>query len=328
MKRRKFITVAGSAMAARPLGARGQKPAMPVVAYLSSGNSIAGREKQLDGLRRGLAQTGFIEGKNLVLILRWAGDDYDQLGSAANELVRQQVSVIVSPQLASALAARKATPAIPIVFLVGDDPIKHGLVASLNHPGGNATGVSMLAVGLAAKRLELLRGLVSDASLVAVLVNPANPNVTTELAEIRDAGKATGQRIEIFKAENNTSEIDAAFASIASSGAKGLVVGADPFFNSHRTQIVDLAARYGIPAIYEWRDFVEQGGLASYGTNLGEALRQIGIYVGRILKGGGPADLPVMQPTKFELAINLRVAKALGISVSPTILARADEVIE
>jgi putative ABC transport system substrate-binding protein len=214
------------------------------------------------------------------------------------------------------------------VFLVGDDPIKHGLVASFNHPGSNATGVSMLAVGLAAKRLELMRDLVSNVPLVAALVNPTNPNVTTELAEMRDAAKAIGQRIEIFQAENSTNEIEVAFASIARAGAKGLVVGADPFFNSHRTQIIHLAARYRIPGIYEWRDFVDQGGLASYGTNLGEAMRQLGIYVGRILKGATAADLPVVQPTKFELVINLKTARALGLSVTPALLARADDVIE
>jgi putative ABC transport system substrate-binding protein len=328
MRRRQIVAGLSLASAMPTIAARGQQPAMPIVAYLSSGNSVIGREKQLDGLRQGLAQTGFIEDKNLTLVFRWAGDDYGQLAPLAAELVRQRVSVIVSPQLAAALAAEKATPAIPIVFLVGDDPIKHGLVASLNHPGGNATGMSMLAVGIAAKRLELMRDLVSDVPLVAVLVNPTNPNVTTELAEMRDAAKAIGQRIEIFKAEDNTNEIEAAFASIAQVGARGLVVGADPFFNSRRMQIVRLAARYGVPGIYEWRDFVDEGGLASYGTNLGEAMRQLGIYVGRILKGARPADLPVVQPTKFELVINLKTARALGLAIPPALLARADDVIE
>jgi len=301
---------------------------MPIVAYLSMGNSVAGRDKQIDGLHRGLAQTGFIEGKNLTVIFRWAGDDYGRLAPLAAELVRQQPAVIVGSSLAAALAAKGTTPAIPIVFLVGDDPIKHGLVTSFNHPGGNATGVSMLAVGIAAKRLELMRELVSDVPLVAVLVNPTNPNATTQFAEMRNAAKATGQRIEIFTAANNSNEIEAAFASIARAGAKGLVVGADPFLNSHRLQIVNLAARHGIPGIYEWRDFVDEGGLASYGTDLGEAMRQLGIYVGRILKGGRPADLPVVQPTKFELVINLKTAKDLGLTVPPALLLRADEVIE
>ena len=332
MRRREIVALLTSAAIGSPRIAKAQLTAMPMVAYLSSGISIAGREKQLDGLRKGLGQTGFIEGRNLILILRWAGDDYGPLPVIAAELVRQQAAVIVTPQLPTAVAVKGATSTIPIVFLVGDDPIKHGLVASLNHPGGNATGMSMLGVGIAAKRLQLLRELASDVSLIAVLVNPTNPNVATELAEMRDAAKAIGQRIEVFKAETDPSQIQAAFTSIAGAragaGAKGLVVGADPFFNSHRTLIVRLAAQYGVPAIYEWRDFVDEGGLASYGTNLAEAMRQLGVYVGRILKGAKPADLPVVQPTKFELVINLKTAKALGLTVPPSITARADEVIE
>jgi putative ABC transport system substrate-binding protein len=327
MRRREFTWLVGG-VAAWPLTARAQQQAMPIVAYFSAGNSATGREKPLDGLRQGLAQAGFIESKNLTVVFHWAGDDYGGLALHASELVRQEPAVIICPQLATALAMKGAAPAIPIVFLVGDDPIKHGLVASLNRPSGNATGVSMLAVGLAAKRLQLMRDLVSDVPLIAVLVNPTNPNVTTELSDMRDAARAIGQRIEIFGAESKANEIEAAFASIARADAKGLVVGADPFFNSRRMQIVNLAARYGIPGIYEWRDFVDEGGLASYGTDLGQAMRELGIYVGRILKGAKPGDLPVVQPTKFELVINLKTARALGLAVPPSILARADEVIE
>jgi putative ABC transport system substrate-binding protein len=328
MRRRDFIVGTIGATVAWPFAAQAQQPAMPVVAYFSSGNSPTGRENLVDGFRKGLAQTGFIEGQNFTLVFRWAGDAYGQLPSIAADLVRQRAAVIVTPQLPSALAVKGATPAIPLVFLVGDDPIKHGLVASLNRPGGNATGMSMLAVGVAAKRLDLMRELVPEVPLIAVLVNPTNPNVTTELTEMRHAARAIGQRIEIFEAENTTNEIETAFASVAAAGARGLVVGADPFFNSHKVQIVHLAARYGMPGIYEWREFVEQGGLASYGTNLGEAMRELGIYVGRILKGVKPADLPVVQPTKFEFVINLRTAEALGLAIPPSLLARADEVIE
>lgn len=327
MRRRDMIAVlGGAAIASSPL-VRAQQRLMPQIAYLSSGYSLAGREKQVDGLRKGLAETGYIVGNNVSLTFHWAGDKYEHLAPMAAEVARQQPAVIVTPQLAAALAMKEATATIPIVFLVGDNPVKHGLAASLNHPGGNATGMSMLAVGLVAKRLQFLRELMPDITSLALLVNPTNPNVSAEIAEVQDASKGIGGKIEVVKA-STSDELEKAFASLAAAGAKGLVVGPDPFFNSRRGQIVDLAARFGIAAIYEWREFVERGGLASYGTNLGEAMHQLGIYVGRILKGEKAPELPIVQPTTFELVINLTTAKALGLTVPQSLLARADEVIE
>jgi putative ABC transport system substrate-binding protein len=300
---------------------------MPVVAFFSFGSSERGREAQIDGLRRGLAETGYVEGKNVVLDFHWGDDDYSRLRPLAAEIVRQPVSVIFTPQLVSALAAKAATATIPIVFLVGDDPIKHGLAASLSRPGGNATGISMLTAGLVVKRLEFVREVISEPGVIAILVNRANANVENQLSEAREASSALGQKIAVYSASTDQ-DIESAFTALVRDGAKGLVAGADPFLNSRRAQIVALAARHALPAIYEWREFVDQGGLMSYGTNLAEATRQLGTYVGRILKGAKPADLPIEQPTKFELVINLKTAQALGLTVPQSLLARADEVIE
>jgi ABC-type uncharacterized transport system substrate-binding protein len=325
--RRAFLKILSGAVSLASFPTRAQQGAIPVVAYLSSGVSISGREQQIDGLRRGLSQMGFHDEKTVHLEFEWAGDNYDQLPRLATKLAERRIAVIVCPQLASALAAKSATSKIPIVFLVGDDPVKRGLASSINHPGENATGMSMLAVGLVAKRLGLMRDLVPSLAVLAVLVNPANPNSSSEIKEIEEAGRAMKQRIELFYARTEE-EVQAAFDSLAGAGAGAVVVGPDPFFNSRRVQIVGLAAEHRIPGIYEWREFVEEGGLASYGPNLGEAMRQVGIYVGRILKGEKPSDLPVVQPTKFEFVINLKTANALGLAVPPVLLAQADEVIE
>src|SRR5689334_15516003 len=239
---------------------------MPVVAFLGFGKSAAGREAAIDGLRRGLAETGYVEGKNLVLTFHWAGDDYDRLPALAAEIVRQPVSLIFTAQLASALAAKAATATIPIVFLVGDDPVKHGLATSLNRPGGNATGVSMLTAGLVVKRLEFVREVISEPGVIAILVNRANANVENQLAEARQASGALDQKIAIYSASSDQ-EIETAFAALVEAGTKGLIVGADPFLNSRRARIVALAAHHSLPAISEWREFVDQGGLMSYGTN-------------------------------------------------------------
>jgi putative tryptophan/tyrosine transport system substrate-binding protein len=323
MLRRNFFVALAAALLVPP--ARAQST--PVVALLSIGNSPAGRDWLIDGLRRGLAETGYEEGRNVALSFYWGSDDYARLEPLAAEIARQPVSVIFAPQLVSALAAKAATSTIPIVFLIGDDPVKHHLAASLGHPGGNATGITMLAVGLVAKRLQLMRELMREPGLIALLANGTNANRETQLSEAREASSALGQPIAVYSASTDR-EIETAFATFVRAGAKGLVIGADPFFHSHRAQIADLAAHYAIPAIYESREFVEQGGLMSYGTNLAEVARQLGIYVGRILKGAKPADLPIEQPTKFELIINMKTAKTLRLTVPQTLLALADEVIE
>jgi putative ABC transport system substrate-binding protein len=323
--RRREFTAALAAALSLPPAARSQ--AMAVVAVLSIGNSARGREALIDGLRRGLADRGYVDGKNVVLSFHWGGDDYERLQPLAAEIVRQAVSVIVTPQLVPALAAKAATATIPIVFLVGDDPVKHGLAASLSRPGGNATGISMLTAGLIVKRLEFVRELVREPGVIAVVVNRANANVETQILEARQASSALGQPIAVYGASTGQ-EIESAFTALVGQGSRGLVVGADPFLNSRRAQIVALAAHHALPAIYEWREFVDQGGLMSYGTNLADAMRRLGVYVGRILKGDKPSDLPIQQPTKFDLVINLKTARAIGLTVPQSLLARADEVIE
>lgn len=326
MKRRDLITLLVGAAMPTPPAARAQQKAMPVIGFLNSG-SAGGNERSLAAFREGLAESGFAEGRNVAIEFRWADGSYDRLPELAADLARRKVAVIVATNLPSALAARQATASIPIVFQIGDDPVKHRLAASFSRPGGNATGVSMLAADLNEKRLGFLRELVPKAPLIALLVNPGNPNVDTQLEEVTEAGRAVGQRIEVFRAGTEP-EIDAAFASLAERGAGGLIVGADPYLNSRRAQLVKLAARYAIPAVYEWRQFVEMGGLLSYGTDLFQVTRQVGVYTGKILAGGKPADLPIQQPTKFDLVINLKTAKALGLTVPPILLVQADEVIE
>ena len=325
-KRREFITLFGGA-AAWPLAARAQQSGpMPVIGYLSS------QSREYDGprlaaLRRSLSEAGYVEGTNVAIEYRWTQGNYDPLAAQAGEFVRHRVAVIFAGSLPAALAAKAATTTIPIVFVIGADPVKLGVVASLNQPGGNVTGVTQFYGALGGKRLEFIRELVPTASIIAVLTNPRNPNSEDHLADVRAAAHAMGQRILVFpvSAEN---EIEPAFAGLLSQGANALLVADDPFFSTRRDQIVAQAARGAMPAIYYTREFAEAGGLISYGSNPNANYIQAGAYVARILKGMAPADLPVQQPTKFELVINLKTAKALGLTVSDSLLARADEVIE
>jgi putative ABC transport system substrate-binding protein len=301
---------------------------VPVVGVLDGGGA-ADSIGHLVAFRQGLAEVGYVEGQNVVLEYRWAEGRYERFPKFAAELVRHQVSAIAIPTSTPAsLAAKAATTTIPIVFSVGDDPVKLGLVASLARPGGNATGINFFIAELAAKRLGLLHELVPGATRVAALVNLTDP-VRTEsnVSDVQAAASAAGLQIRVLNA-STIAEIDAAFATIVRERDEVLFVIPDSFFNRRRVQLSTLAARYTIPAVYPVRDYVEAGGLMSYGTSLADARRQVGVYTGRILKGEKPADLPVLQPTRFDLVINLTTAKALGITVPPTLLARADEVIE
>jgi putative tryptophan/tyrosine transport system substrate-binding protein len=327
MRRRDFISLAGSA-AAWPLAARAQQPAMPVIGVLNSA-SPESYEPQLAGFRQGLHEVGYTEGQNVGIEFRWAKSHYDRLPALAADLVHRQVTVIAATGgSVSAIAAKAATTTIPIVFTSGGDPVQIGLVASINRPGGNVTGVSLFTSTLAAKRLELLHELVPAAKVIALLVNPANPNSEADTKAVDGAARLMGLQVVVVKASNGT-EIEAAFATMRQKDARAIVVGADPLFdNSGRDQLIVLAARDALPAIYDWRDVAIAGGLVSYGSNLAEGYRLAGIYAGRILKGEKPADLPVQQPTKFEFIINLKTARALGLTISSQIQLLADEVIE
>jgi putative ABC transport system substrate-binding protein len=324
MMRRRFITLLGGA-AAWPLAARAQQGAMPVIGFLDAA-SAAERTDYMAAFRQGLAQAGYVDGQNVAFEYRWAEGRYDRLPELAADLVRRPLSVIVTPgTTAAAQAAKAATATIPIVFGVGGDPIQLGLVASLNRPGGNATGVNFFTTDLVAKRMELFRELVPGAKRVAVLLNPTDHSNDSALRDVETA--AIGQQVLAFEAATGR-EIYAAFAALAREKVDALFVSGGTFFSTRRVQLAVLAARYAVPASYSQRNFVEAGGLMSYGTPLADVWRQVGLYTGRILKGAKPTDLPVMQPTKFELAINLNTARALRFDVPPMLLARADEVIE
>jgi putative tryptophan/tyrosine transport system substrate-binding protein len=323
LKRRDFIALLGGAAAVWPLAARAQQAAMPVTGFLSS-RSPGESASVVGGFRQGLKEAGYAEGRNVHIAFRWAEGRYDRLPALAAELVDIQVTVILAAGgTQTGLAAKAATSTIPIVN-IGSDPVAAGLVASLNRPGGNVTGVSLLSGALTPKRLELLRELLPTATIIGVLVNPNIPNAEIESREIQAAARTIGQQIRVVSASTER-DIDAAFASITQQGIGALVIGADAFFDSRRDLVVALAAQYRVPTIYS---FAAPGGLVSYGASVPEGYRQAGIYVGRILKGNKPADLPVLQPTKFELVINMKTAKALDLDVPATVLARADEVIE
>ena len=328
MKRREFITLIGGAAATWPLVVWAQQSAMPVIGFLhpASIDVVADRVR---AFRQGLKDTGFIEGDNVVIEYRWAEDQTERVPALVAELIRRQVTVIAAVGgNIPALAAKTATSTIPIVFAVGEDPVGLGLVASIARPGGNLTGINFLASELHAKRLELLRELAPGATRVAVLVNPGDAvNAETTLRDVQAAARAVGLQMQIIRASTSR-EIDVTFATMARERPDALLVGGDPFFHSRRIQLALLAARHAVSAIYASREYVEAGGLMSYGPNFLDTFRQVGVYVGRILKGAKPADLPVVQSSKFELVINAQTARVLGLTVPPALIARADEVIE
>jgi putative ABC transport system substrate-binding protein len=328
MRRREFVTLLGGAAVTWPLAASAQQPAMPVIGFVSSQSPQRYMDPLLRAFRQGLKDAGFVEGENVAIEYRWADNQTDRLPALGAELVHRRVAVIAAMDNVSSLAAKTVTTAIPIVFNVGGDPVRLGLVASLARPGGNATGVNFFTTELVAKRLQLLRELVPGATRVGVLVNPANAEVTeSTLTDVEVAARAIGIQIQVLKA-STSDEINAAFVSLVRERPDALFIGPGPFFTTRRVQLAQLAARHAVPAIYSLRESAEVGGLISYGASVTDAFHQVGVYAGRVLKGAKPADLPVVQPTKFELVINVETARMLGLTVPPSLLARADEVIE
>ena len=328
MRRRKFVAILGGVVVAWPCAALAQQKAMPVIGVLHTGSPSATTEPFMGAFRQGLSEAGYVEGQNLAIEYRWAEGNYDRLPALAADLVSRKVDLIMASSPPSALAAKSATSTIPIVFRGGGDPVGYGLVASLARPGGNLTGVSFVLNELTAKRLELLSELVPQVEVIALLVNPTlGANTERVIRDVQEAARTKGLQLHVLKA-SSASEIDTAFESLVQLHAGALVVAADPFLSGRREQLVALASRHAVPAIYAWREFADSGGLISYGANLTAGYRLVGTYAGKVLKGAKPADLPVQQPTKFELVINLKTAKALGITVPPSLLGTADEVME
>jgi putative ABC transport system substrate-binding protein len=324
IRRRDFITLLGGA-AAWPLSARAQQPAMPVIGWLSTG-SLQLDAQRIAAFRKGLNEAGFVESRNVAIEYRWSEGHYERLKELAADLVRREVAVIVA-NTPPVLAAKAATSTIPIVFNTADDPVKIGLVASLNHPGGNLTGITSLNVEIGPKRLELLHELAPTAAVIAVLINPTDPNAEAPSRDLQAAARALGLQLHVLHASTER-DFDTVFATLVQLRAGGLVIGPDPFFTSRSEQLAALTVRHAVPTVYQFREFTAAGGLMSYGGNLTDMYRQVGVYTGRILKGEKPSDLPVQQYTKVELIINLKTAKTLGLSVPLTLLGRADEVIE
>jgi ABC-type uncharacterized transport system substrate-binding protein len=325
--RREFITLLGGAITAWPLSARAQQAQMPVIGFLG-GATLEADAFRVSAFRQGLSETGYVESRNVTFVYRWAEDHYDRLTALANELARSQVAVIVAlgPTL-SALAAKAASATIPIVFIIGADPVKVGLVASMNRPGGNVTGVSVLFNVIVAKQFEMLHETVPQATLIGLLVNPANSNAASDTSDAQAAARALGQKLIVVQASAE-SDFETAFATLSERRVGALLVTADVFLRSQVDQLGTLAVRYRIPMLSPWRECTSAGGLMSYGPSLADQYRQGGVYAGRILKGEKPSDLPVLQPTKFEFLINLKTAKTLGLDMPPRLLAFADEVIE
>lgn len=326
MRRREFIAFLGGVAATFPLGARAQQPGTPVIGFLNSGKSAAHADN-LSAFRQGLNETGYFEGQNVTIEYRWAEDQYDRLPAMATDLVRQRVAVIAATTTPVPPVAKKATTAIPIVFVTGADPIKAGLVASLNRPSGNVTGVTALAEEVGPKRLELLRDVVPSARTIVLLFNPADRSAETQAKTIQAAATDLGLKVHTLHA-STANDFESVFTDIARLRAGALLISADPFFTSHSKELAELTVRHSVPAIFRFREFAAAGGLMSYGSSLTDAYRLAGVYTGRILKGEKPAGLPVQQSTKVELFINLKTAKAFKLTIPPALLARADEVIE